>query len=151
MRLYLVQHGDAISKDVDPERPLSDQGRADIGRLADWLWRSGLTVTRILHSGKLRAQQTAELLAPLLVDDGVVEEREGLAPNDSPQSLLDTVDDGEVIVAGHMPFVSRAVSLALGVSPDRALVTFKPGSVAALEKSDEGVWQLIAFIRPESI
>ena len=29
MRLYLVQHGDAIPEQVDPERPLSAEGRRD--------------------------------------------------------------------------------------------------------------------------
>ncbi len=33
MRLYLVQHGEALSKDVDPERALSDVGRADAEHL----------------------------------------------------------------------------------------------------------------------
>jgi len=27
MRLYLVQHGDAVSEEIDPERPLSELGR----------------------------------------------------------------------------------------------------------------------------
>lgn len=30
MRIYLVQHGLAIPKEVDPERPLSEQGREDV-------------------------------------------------------------------------------------------------------------------------
>ena len=27
MRIYLTQHGEAVPKDVDPDRPLSEQGR----------------------------------------------------------------------------------------------------------------------------
>jgi len=26
MRLYIVQHGDSVPKDIDPDRPLSDRG-----------------------------------------------------------------------------------------------------------------------------
>lgn len=33
MQLYLVQHADAVTTDVD----LSDQGRADVTRLSAWL------------------------------------------------------------------------------------------------------------------
>ena len=33
MRLYLVQHGEAVAKEVDPDRPLSEHGREDIVRL----------------------------------------------------------------------------------------------------------------------
>jgi phosphohistidine phosphatase len=151
MRLYLVQHGDAVAKDVDPERPLSDSGRADIDRLASWLERNDVRVARILHSGKLRAEQTANLLAPLAGDDGTVEAHPGLAPNDSPGSLLDILGDGDTIVAGHMPFVSRAVSLALELPPDQPIVAFKPGSLAGLERDANGSWCLMLFIRPEQV
>ena len=34
MRLYLVQHGEAQSEAVSPERELSAQGRLDVERLA---------------------------------------------------------------------------------------------------------------------
>lgn len=150
MRLYLLQHGEAVTKDVDPDRPLTDGGAADIGRLASWLGRSNTRVARILHSGKLRAQQTAGILAPLLGEGGIIEARSGLSPNDSPQTFLDTVGTEDIIVAGHMPFVSRAVSLALGLSPDHSIVAFKPGSLAVLER-DTGAWRIVAFIRPEHV
>ena len=60
MKLYLVQHGEACAEDVDPERPLTAQGRADVERLAAFLQQAGIQVGRVIHSGKLRAEQTAE-------------------------------------------------------------------------------------------
>lgn len=151
MRLYFVQHGEAVAKAVDESRPLTDKGAADVGRLASWLGERATRVSRILHSGKLRAEQTAELLAPLLEDGGSVEAKSGLSPNDAPETLLDSLEDEDVIVAGHMPFVSRAVSVALGLTPDRPIAAFKPGSVAVLERDAEGAWYLMAFIRPEHL
>ncbi len=35
MRLYLVHHGDALSPDVDPRRPLSTPGHLASERLAE--------------------------------------------------------------------------------------------------------------------
>jgi len=68
MRLYLVQHGKAKSKDEDPDRPLTDQGRNDIKKVAVFLAENaGLKVTSIYHSGKTRARQTAEVLEPSTV------------------------------------------------------------------------------------
>jgi phosphohistidine phosphatase len=55
MRLYLVQHGEAVSKDIDPDRPLTAAGRQDIELLASFLWRHRVSVSRIIHSGKARA------------------------------------------------------------------------------------------------
>ncbi len=51
MRLYLVQHGEAVAKEVDPDRPLSEHGRENIVRLAKWLEQRGVEVREIRHSG----------------------------------------------------------------------------------------------------
>ena len=37
MSVYLVQHGDSVSKDVDLARPLSEKGRRDVEKVADFL------------------------------------------------------------------------------------------------------------------
>ena len=151
MRLYLVQHGDAVAKDVDPDRPLSDQGRADIQRLAAWLANQHVQVAQILHSGKRRAIETAELLRPLLESPDQIFEGQGLAPNDSPEAFLRQLrhPKKDTLIAGHMPFVARTVSQALTGAPDRQLVEFLPGSVAGLERSDRVTWHLFMFARPE--
>src|SRR5438046_8946123 len=58
--LYLVHHGDAVGPDVDPQRPLSNVGRAGVDRLAAATAARGVKPQIIWHSGKLRAKQTAE-------------------------------------------------------------------------------------------
>lgn len=63
MKIYLVQHGDSLDKDIDPERPLSDQGQKDIQLLSNFLSPLKIEVSCVYHSGKLRAQQTAESLS----------------------------------------------------------------------------------------
>lgn len=52
MKLYLVQHGDAVAKEVDPERPLSDQGRKDVEQVGRFLAEAGICVPVFLHSRK---------------------------------------------------------------------------------------------------
>ena len=54
MALYLAQHGKSLSKDVDPDQGLSDEGKADVRRIADVASGYGVTVSRIAHSGKKR-------------------------------------------------------------------------------------------------
>ncbi len=151
MRLYIVQHGESLPKDVNPDRPLSDQGRADIRRLTEWLSSHEVQIAQILHSGKTRAKETAELLGPLLKSHSQIYEGQGLAPNDSPEAFLHQLKDPEkdTLVAGHMPFVARAVSQALTGAPDRQLVEFIPGSVAGIERSEDASWRLFLFARPE--
>ena len=152
MRLFIVQHGDAVAKDVNPDRPLSDQGRADIERLAELLGKQKVRVARILHSGKTRAKETAELLRPLLERDGEFEEQQGLAPNDSPDAFLRQLmraAEKDTLIVSHMPFVARIVSQALTGVPDRQLLEFAPGGVAGIERGDSASWRLFMFVRPE--
>jgi len=151
MRLYIVQHGDSLPKDVNPDRPLSNRGRADIERLTEWLSSHNVQITQILHSGKTRAKETAEILRPLLKSPSQIYEGQGLAPNDSPEAFLHHLGDSDkdTLVAGHMPFVARTVSQALTGAPDRQLVEFVPGSVAGIERSGDASWRLFMFVRPE--
>jgi len=150
MRLYLVQHGDALTKDVDPDRPLSEQGRADITRLVAWLVSSDVAVSRIYHSGKTRARQTAELLGPVLEAGGTIQPAEGLGPNDPPEVLLQQLQivDEDTLITSHLPFVARVLSQAVTGSPDLQLVEFRPGSIAVVERDESGAWHLIYFACP---
>ncbi len=63
MQVYLVQHGLAKSKEEDPARPLTAAGREEVERVARAAAAAGVRPASILHSGKLRAGQTAEIFA----------------------------------------------------------------------------------------
>lgn len=87
MRIYLTQHGQALAAEIDPERPLSEQGHSDIQRLAALLGGAEIRVGRVLHSGKTRAEQTAAILAEALLPGGQPQAQAGLAPKD-PLEIL---------------------------------------------------------------
>jgi phosphohistidine phosphatase len=150
MRLYLVQHGDALTKDVDPERPLSGQGRADITRLVAWLETNDVAVSSIWHSGKTRARETAELLGAVLETGGKISPAEDLGPIDPPEVFLKRLQsvDEDTLIASHVPFVARVVSQAVTGSSDQQLVEFQPGSIAVIERNESGAWHLICFAGP---
>jgi phosphohistidine phosphatase len=151
MRIYLAQHGLAVSKDVDPDRPLSEQGREDVRRLAAFLGNTGVRVGQVLHSGKTRAEQTAAMLADALLPDGKPQSRAGLAPTDPPKQVAAEATGWSVdtLIVGHLPYLGRLVSLLLVSDPDRPLLAFQPGSMACLEQDAEGQWVLAWMIRPE--
>jgi phosphohistidine phosphatase len=150
MRLYLVQHGEALSKDVDPERALSDAGRADAERLASFLASRRLTINRVLQSGKLRAQQTATILARTLAPDIAPEQANGLNPLDDPQSLLRTIAgwQEDVLIVGHLPFLAKLVGQIL-TGTDDSLVMFEPGTMVCLERSEDR-WS-VAWVVPPTL
>ena len=151
MKLYLVQHGEACAKDVAPDRPLTDQGREDIDRLAEFLGQAGIEVQRVMHSGKLRAAQTADLLAKAVAPLVELEANGRINPNDDPGAIDWVKETGgtDALVVGHLPFMARLVSLLAVEDPDRLITAYRPGSIVCLECDSDGRWQIDWMIRPD--
>jgi phosphohistidine phosphatase len=151
MRLYLVQHGDALPKKVDPERPLSERGRSDVEQLAAFIGRVGIRVARVAHSGKTRARQTAELLAATVTSSGEIEARGGMDPLDPTDALAKEAQtwNEDVMLVGHLPFMGKLVARLIGQGEDSDVVAFQPGSGVCLERKEEGGWALVWMIRPD--
>ena len=57
MNLFLVQHGQAKTKEEDRARSLNDAGVNAVEKVAKWLSASETEVDEIRHSGKKRAEQ----------------------------------------------------------------------------------------------
>jgi phosphohistidine phosphatase len=153
MDIYLMQHGEAVPAEVDPERPLADAGRASVAAVAAHAAARGVTVDRIVHSGKLRAEQTAAILAAELAcaDVGSVP---GLAPNDDVQAaasaLADPGQQGSLAVVGHLPFLDRFASLLVAGDAAAHAVAFRNGGLVRLEPSAvEGRFCLAWAVTPE--
>ncbi len=151
MKLYLVQHGEALPKELDSERPLSDQGRQDVERLASFLADRGFRVSRVLHSGKTRARQTAELLATAVAPRTKAEARAGLAPTDPTEVFAETLASWceDAMVVGHLPFMARLVTRLVTKGDDGRIVGYLPGSLVCLERDEHGAWAIAWMLRPE--
>jgi phosphohistidine phosphatase len=151
MKIYLVQHGEACAKEVDPDRPLTDQGKADVERLAAFLKRAGIQVERVIHSGKLRAAQTAERLAHAIAAGVELESCTLLNPNDNPKTF-DWQSESryqDTLVVGHLPFMAKLVSHLLIEDENRLITAWQPGSIVCLQREDAGSWRINWMIRPE--
>ncbi|MFC1793058.1 phosphohistidine phosphatase SixA [Planctomycetota bacterium] len=151
MKVYLVRHGEAVSSQFDPQRPLSEQGRADIRKVASFIKPLEISVEHIWHSGKLRAVQTAEILAESVSVTNDCSEHKNLGPNDDITIIADELEayDTDLMIVGHLPFVAYLTSL-LGAGKDAAnVVAFDAGSVACLNRNGPGRWQIEWTITPE--
>jgi phosphohistidine phosphatase len=153
MLLYLIQHGEARKKEEDASRPLSDKGVRDAEKAAVYLSRLGIVVKDILHSGKLRAKQTAEIMARSLapVSFRNLAETDGLAPLDDPGTWDDRlkymVDD--IMLVGHLPHLGRLSSLLLCGDREKAVISFKMGCVVCMERDGEGIWSVRWMVAPD--
>lgn len=139
MELYLVQHGESKPESEDPERPLTDDGWREVERVARAAARMRLTLEAIAHSGKLRARQTAEILAAHLAPTRGPREREGLAPKDDPSIARQAVERAPepLMLVGHLPHLSRLASLLVVGDPDREIVAFRMGGIVCLRRKEE--------------
>lgn len=145
MKLYLVRHGEPKTESEDPSRPLTEKGFDNIERLARFIAeKKNISVDTIFHSGKLRAQQTAEVLAKHLNPKNGAEKTGGLMPLDDPSVWAErlAVMDGGVMLVGHLPYMSRLASELIAGDSEKTIVEFRTGGTACLERDSTGKWAL---------
>jgi phosphohistidine phosphatase len=157
MEIYLMQHGEAKPKDVDPERGLSVEGERQIEASAKALTRLGVAVGLVVTSTKKRARQTAQIVAKELgyPKENIVADKgfDPLAPADEAIGFLKEYKrTGHVLVAGHLPSLSEIAS-ALLCEGSKVAIDFKMGGVCRIDceslPTHTGV--LSWYIRPEQL
>jgi len=139
MKLFLVRHGEATSKDQDPERPLTESGARSARKIAIMLGRArALQVAEIRHSTKLRAHQTAEIFAAQCASDARVTEMEGLEPTADVSAMAKQLStaDGDIMLVGHLPYLDRLASQLIAGDANREAFSFEASGVMCLARRD---------------
>jgi phosphohistidine phosphatase len=154
MKLYLVQHAEAKSKAEDPSRPLSENGSKTIIEVAKHAAQHlRIQVAEIVHSGKLRAKQTAEVLAEHLKPTKGLTPSKDLEPLADPEvwmkNLAETQKD--TMLVGHLPHLSKLSSLLLTGNEDKEIIWFKMGGMVCLERDESSHWTTRWIITPDII
>lgn len=150
MRIYLVRHGEALSKEADPERGLSNEGKREAEKVAAFLKGLAIEVEAIWESGKKRATQTAEIMASAVRSKCGIVRRSGMDPNDPVGPVAEKLSslEGDYMLVGHLPFLGVLASrLVLGrEEPD--LVRFPACAVVSLAHGTEGRWAVSWMLTP---
>lgn len=154
MELYLIRHASAQDGEDDDARALSDKGRKRFGEVVGGLGALGARFDRVLHSPKLRAVQTAELLAPLV--KGEVQVTALLAEAPGPKLLKQVQGEAAgrcVALVGHQPWLGELLGLLLGGDARAgAAYELKKGAVARLEGDcAPGAMHLLALLQPGTL
>lgn len=144
MKLLLARHGETASFEPDP--PLSKGGIKTTKKVAQILKSKSLEIDEILHSPKLRARQTAEILAHEAAPHLTLNEHEGLKPNDDLDIVLKEITsyDRTLLIVSHLPFLERLTSFLL---PDEKPLDWSPSTLICLEGQGER-WKLVWSISP---
>ena len=154
MHIYLVQHGASKSEAEDPERSLTDEGMRTVEKMANYLAGAGVSAEKIRHSDKLRARQTAGILAASLKPQNGIEQVSGMAPNDDVSAMRISLhsEAEDVMLVGHLPYLSRLLSSLLLVDENRPLVEFRMGGmggVVCLGRTENAQFSILWALTPD--
>ena len=135
MAFYIVQHGLSLPKDQDPEKGLAPKGMEDVQRIAEVARNYGVKVEHIIHSGKKRALQTAEIIAAVLNPAGGIKEIAGINPLDDVAEFASQVDvAANTMVVGHLPFLERLTSFLIIGRQEPIVFKLQNGGILCLDR-----------------
>ncbi len=132
MYLYFLRHGEADWPNwnqSDDERPLTERGKKEIQKIADFLKLLDLSLQQIVTSPLPRARQTAEIVADRLKlklrESSVLKpgfDRSGL------EELLHQKSGARLMLVGHEPDFTKAIHRLTGAS-----LKLSKGGIALVE------------------
>lgn len=150
MYLYLIQHGLSKNEDEDPKRPLTDTGRLITSAMAKKFSALNPQIHEIRHSTKLRAKETAVIIAEYLKKTDLLKEYENLSPNSDVSELTSKISatDKNIMIVGHLPYLSRLTSMLICNDKDKEVVKFKNSGIICLCR-EERTWHIEWYLTPD--
>ncbi len=145
MEIYLIQHAESIPEKEDPSRPLSNEGEVTAEKVAALAARLKIKPDFIFHSGKLRARQTAEILARHLGLSDRLREGHGLGALDPVAPVAQWLEEQAakgllgLAIVGHLPFLDKLASLLITNDESLAVISFQNGAIARLVPTPDGI------------
>lgn len=150
-KIYLMRHAEALNKEQDAERPLSELGRGNAKKMAAWMHAVGVPITTILHSPILRAKETAEIVSGVYNLKPTV--FEALSTEASLVSLAQSVGDlsSGALLIGHLPNLDLLSNLLVTYDEQCTTLSFQPAAVAAFDLTENRClidWTLYPALLP---
>ena len=151
MSLFLVRHGISQSPDKDPDPGLTKEGIADVERIAGVAKGYNVFVSTIVHSGKKRAKQTADIFAAALKPANGPLQREGLKPLDDVIAFARHIKrEDDLMVVSHLPFLEKLTTYLITGSTERPVFQFQNGGIVCLDTaSNTGNWIIKWALMPK--
>lgn len=156
MNLYVLRHGIAIGRGEwegkDDDRPLTEEGREEVIRVAAALAKLELGLDLIVTSPLARALQTAQIVADHLGMRDKMELDEklgaGFGAARLPKVLHAYADAKSLMLVGHEPGLSEAVGSLVG-----GRIILKKGGMAYVQLADAAAkkGELAWLLQPRTI
>lgn len=161
MDLLVIRHAIAEDKEAfartgrdDAQRPLTDDGRAKMERVAAGLGRLAPELARLATSPLLRARQTAEIVSAAYDEPPAIETTDVLSPDSEYDDFVRWLNgrdiDGTIAVVGHEPHLGGLLTWLL-TGREESHTPLRKGGAALLSFDDApgpGRAQLIWLLTP---
>ena len=139
MKVHFIRHAQAVDRSTglpDEQRNLTCRGRKRFRQVAACLKKMGIDPDFIITSPKVRAVQTAEILAETLRFSGEVMISADLATGPDISAFVNLLktksESDEIVIVGHEPGLGEAIGELLKLSTPCNLAK---GSVVTLKIS----------------
>lgn len=139
MWVHLLRHGIAIDPTdpacpTDPERFLTEKGRARTELATAGLRRVVEPPTLVLSSPYVRARQTAEIALAAFGGEIPIETSDALVPMADPSKIVEVLrgrSEASILCVGHAPNLDLVAALLAGA--DDPVTSLKKAGAASLE------------------
>jgi len=144
MKIYLIRHSNAVDHGTpgyedDSLRPLTENGRDKMKKIASALKGLDLKPDLIVSSPYIRARQTAEILAKVLKYKKEPVFNDALVPMGNADNIIGEINEkysvDELVLVGHEPCFSALISTLTAGNPDLN-INIKNGGVCCLSSDD---------------
>ncbi len=141
MRIYLLRHGEALSRGdpsitADAHRPLIEEGIKKTRQSAEGLLNLGFECDAVFTSPWLRAKQTAEIACDVLGNGSQLHVMDELAGDRTVEEVMNALvrksQLEHVMLVGHNPLLSDLASYLLSLSTNLQ-IDLKKSGVCALD------------------
>lgn len=153
MRLLLIRHGSAEMSPDDDARRLTEFGRMEVASIAQWIKQLHFDQPAIWHSEKIRTQETAAIILDGTGWDSELSEVEGLRPSSpvEPMAVRIAAEDRDLVVVGHMPFMSAMASELVTGGQLETYWNFETCAALCLERIGAGQWVVCGLTMPSQL
>ncbi|EMA8584831.1 phosphohistidine phosphatase SixA [Escherichia coli] len=156
MQIFIMRHGEAaIDAASDALRPLTERGKSESIKMAEWMTKQGYTIDYVLVSPYLRAQQTFDAVKTDLVLPNKIEIDEGLIPGGNPSHVAHYLralgDTGykNILVISHLPLVGYVVA---ELCPAVCAPMFSTSTIACVDFDlSKGAGELLWQVSPSTL
>jgi len=141
----------------DADRPLTGQGREEIGKIGRWTKAMGYTFDLIATSPLKRARETAEIIGTSTQQEYNVQVWDLLSPGGDIGALSRQIaalkGDSSVLIVGHEPMLSIVISRIISGYTTTSIVLAKGGFARIKNVSCRGELsgELHSLITPKQI